>query len=256
MRHILLGLTALLSCIAPVSAQSVNGDFDFRWKSDPSNTHRIMELLSPVSFTDKAGKVWSVPAGALVDGASIPPPLWSFAGSPFTGGYRRASVFHDHYCDIDTEKSSLVHTMFREAMEFDGVSSSESWLKYIAVKLYSATGGECGIEEGLLEFFNAADRIEGISLNNELFQKFEAIAAGKDPSSVEYRTDAIIAIASVENPRTLEAMTAFRRIPSDDNLNALDIAIRAEQPTQAELEGLIDVAKATVPEGSIALPSR
>jgi hypothetical protein len=253
LRH-LLGVVLIVSSDL-AHAANIEGDFDMRWRSDPANAHRMMELLSPVSFTDSGGKVWHVPAGALIDGASIPPALWSFAGSPFTGNYRRASVFHDYYCDIDTEKASLIHSMFREAMEFDGVPQSEALTKYAAVKLYSVFGGECGIEESIFDFFSANDQIDGFTVNDELMKEFESIAGASAPDSVEDRTKTVAAIAGVENPRTLEAMTSFRRIPSDENLTALDTAIRAEQPTDTELEALIEVAKATVPEGSITLPA-
>ena len=54
-----------------------------------------MRVLDEVIYTDAAGRQWKVPAGFVTDGASIPPELWSLIGSPFTGEYRVAAVFHD-----------------------------------------------------------------------------------------------------------------------------------------------------------------
>ncbi|WP_210238327.1 hypothetical protein, partial [Mesorhizobium sp. M2E.F.Ca.ET.209.01.1.1] len=64
--------TCLATLFSTIQAlpQSFQGSFDFHWTTDPQNRHRIMVLLSDVSFTDKAGKVWSVPKGTKIDGAS------------------------------------------------------------------------------------------------------------------------------------------------------------------------------------------
>lgn len=129
-------VTALGGAVGgPAAAQQFDGDFHFAWLDGPEGEHREMRVLSPVSFTSENGKVWRVPANAVIDGASIPRGLWSFAGSPFVGQYRRASVIHDHYCDIKTEPQRDVHLMFREAMYADGASWWEAETKYIAVKV-------------------------------------------------------------------------------------------------------------------------
>ena len=88
--------------LVPIHALSANfeGDFIFRWLETPDSRHREMELQSEVAFVDNKGKRWIVPTSSKVDGASIPSFLWTFAGSPFVGNYRRASVIHDHFCDV------------------------------------------------------------------------------------------------------------------------------------------------------------
>lgn len=82
---------------------------------------RLMQVLNDFSYEDPATKIWTTPAGWKVDGASIPRALWPIVGSPFTGDYRRASVVHDHYCDVRTEPSDAVHLMFYYACRADGV---------------------------------------------------------------------------------------------------------------------------------------
>src|SRR5262245_41210351 len=59
-----------------------------QWETDG----RQMTLLEPFQFVDPRGRRWSVPRGITVDGASIPPILWSIIGGPFEGKYRVASI--------------------------------------------------------------------------------------------------------------------------------------------------------------------
>ena len=54
-----------------------------------------MAIIDELTYTDPDGRQWKVPAGFVTDGASIPQELWSLIGSPFTGRYRVAAVFHD-----------------------------------------------------------------------------------------------------------------------------------------------------------------
>lgn len=94
---------------------------------------RDMKLLEPFAFRDARGKLWSVPAGAIINGASIPQAAWSAAGSPYTGNYRRASVVHDHYCDTKTESWESVHRMFFDAMIASGVGEMQAKIFYAFV---------------------------------------------------------------------------------------------------------------------------
>jgi hypothetical protein len=94
------------------------------------NPERDMRLIEPFTFTDANGKIWHVPAGTIVNGASIPQVFWSFVGSPYTGNYRRASVVHDHFCVMKTELWQDVHRMFFFAMVAGGVSELEAKVLY------------------------------------------------------------------------------------------------------------------------------
>lgn len=101
----------------------------FEWDEDG----RIMTLLNRFAFVDDAQLVWSVPAMAQVDGASIPQFAWSILGSPFVGRYRKASVVHDWYCDIRTREWKATHRMFYEAMRASKVSGAKARIMYAAV---------------------------------------------------------------------------------------------------------------------------
>lgn len=94
---------------------------------------REMILQQPISFIDSANKRWDAPAGAIVDGASIPTVFWSVIGGPFEGKYRNASVVHDVYCHEMTESWESVHQMFYEACRSGGVDDTQAKMLYYAV---------------------------------------------------------------------------------------------------------------------------
>ncbi len=241
---------------AAIAAEAAfHGSFAFRWTREPDDRHREMVLLSDVSFVDPAGRVWQVPAGTRIDGASIPPSLWSFSGSPFVGNYRRASVVHDHFCAIRTAPTSAVHRMFRDAMAADGVGQPERQTKYAAVSLYGWLGGQCGKKESVVETLYSAAGEAGFAKTEELNAlllslQFISTARPDIPGLAARFTD----VAQIKHRRTFEAMLAYRDTPSEDNLDRLATAIRAESPSDSELENLILLSRAVLPdENSILL---
>jgi hypothetical protein len=94
---------------------------------------RTAVLLAPFGYVDPVGKKWETPTGWTVDGASIPWPLWSIIGSPWTGKYREASVIHDYYCDTKSEPWAVVHKTFYTAMLANGVNEMQAKVMYLAV---------------------------------------------------------------------------------------------------------------------------
>lgn len=94
---------------------------------------RLVRLLEPFSYVDPFDLQWDAPSGWTVDGASIPQPLWSLVGSPFTGEYRQASVIHDCYCDTKQRPWGAVHRVFYDAMLTSGVNGARAKLMYAAV---------------------------------------------------------------------------------------------------------------------------
>jgi hypothetical protein len=96
---------------------------------------RKMLLQETFSFTDKQGVIWVAPAGAIIDGASIPRLFWYLIGSPFNGHYRRASVIHDVYCLTQTRPHKQVHRMFYDAIRADGVGKVKAKAMYLALKI-------------------------------------------------------------------------------------------------------------------------
>lgn len=104
------------------------------WQSGQSS--RAMRLDKSGTYTDPKGQVWHVPRGAVVDGASIPQSLQPIVGTPFVGPYRRATVFHDFYCDTKLRRWKDVHEMFYYAMRADGVSKLRAEIMWAAVHYF------------------------------------------------------------------------------------------------------------------------
>lgn len=105
------------------------GTVSTSWAADG----RHMRLLDSFTYVDPSGEDWIVPAGATVDGASIPRAAWSLIGGPFEGRYRNASVVHDWYCDVRTRPWRDVHRMFLNGMLAAGVDEPTARLMYFAV---------------------------------------------------------------------------------------------------------------------------
>lgn len=119
-----------LAAGAPPRGQFV-GHVVAEWEDDPAGRH--MKLVQPFAYIDPEGTRWDVPAGAIVDGASIPQPAWNFIGGPFEGRYRAPSVIHDWYCDVRTKPWKSVHRMFWEGMLDAGVDDFKAKVMYYAV---------------------------------------------------------------------------------------------------------------------------
>ena len=128
----LFNIVALILLIQnPVCAQ-FKGKVIVEWLEQDGDD-RLMELKEDFSFTSPTGKHWTVPKGAIIDGASIPKIFWNSIGPPFVGDYRYASVVHDYYCQTKTETWEDTHKVFYEASIASGVSNSKAKLMYAAI---------------------------------------------------------------------------------------------------------------------------
>lgn len=106
-----------------------NGPIETRWDDDGLN----MTVLKELRYTDPDGVVWIAPAGAKVNGASIPRAFWSLIGGPFEGRYRKASVLHDVAYDDRSRPWAEVDRMFYNAMRCAGVGPAEAKTMYYSV---------------------------------------------------------------------------------------------------------------------------
>ncbi|UCG75242.1 MAG: DUF1353 domain-containing protein [Gemmatimonadota bacterium] len=133
----MLSLLALLVHVAIPVPHASDGEFIGRvvveWLTE-EDADRTMRLVEDFAFRDPDGRVWKVPAGTEVDGASIPETLYSIIGPPFVGDYRRASVVHDHFCQERTEDWRAVHRMFYDAARAGGVPLPLAKAMYAAVR--------------------------------------------------------------------------------------------------------------------------
>lgn len=115
--------------IGTVKVEWLRSNDDHVNKCESSGTNspsRKMRILEDFSYKDFKSKLWTAPKGHVIDGASIPPFLWSIIGSPFVGNYREASVVHDYYCCVKTEPWQEVHKMFYDAILSEGVSENKA----------------------------------------------------------------------------------------------------------------------------------
>ncbi len=105
------------------------GDVVARWAANG----RDMTLVEPFAYVDPRDARWEAPAGAVVNGASIPQAFWSLIGGPFEGQFRNASVVHDVACEARDREWRQVHRMFYEACRCGGVAVAKAKAMYYAV---------------------------------------------------------------------------------------------------------------------------
>lgn len=107
---------------------------------------RNVKLLDDFFYIDPSGKRWPAPKESVVNGASIPWPLWNkWIGPPYVGNYRRASVVHDVACDLREKvcpSSQIAHRMFYDACLCGGVNKIKAKLMYWAVRTFGKKWGD------------------------------------------------------------------------------------------------------------------
>ena len=178
------------------------------WKSE-SGPDRRMQLIEDFWFEDRAGKRWDAPDKTFVDGASIPRPLWTLVGSPYTGDYRRASIVHDVACVAagnDRSARKKADKMFFEACRAGGCSRWEATVLYIGVRIGAWYGQ--ALADG-----DTRPKLRRTSVDRQVEADFQEISElvlsqGEpvDADLVEARTDA--AAAEVATRRLAAGLSA------------------------------------------------
>lgn len=153
MKKLLAALIITLA-IGPLATAQTWGRYNGPPQVEFTRDGRYVRLLRDFVYTDPKGQQWKAPRGWLVDGASIPRPLWAVAGGPFAGPYRDASIIHDFYCDRKSRPWLEVHRTFYFAMRASGVSEAEAREKYLAVYKFGPRWGEPeGLGQRLIDVF-------------------------------------------------------------------------------------------------------
>lgn len=114
---------------------SFSGNPKTEWLVDQSGADRGMSLIQDFWYLDPSGRKWGAPKGSVINGASIPRPLWSMVGSPYTDDYRRASIVHDIACDDQTVQRKDADVMFYHACLAGGCSFLQANLLYAGVRI-------------------------------------------------------------------------------------------------------------------------
>lgn len=194
-REFVAGGVALLSLpTVPRSAYGARGNFTGRIVTSWNKDGRTMTVEQGFEYIDSDRRRWPVPAGATVDGASIPQAFWSFIGGPFDGRYRDASVVHDHYCQTRTRRDQHVHKVFHEAMLTSGVSEQKAWFMWKAVDRFGPRWADpkvdprCEVVDANYDFEKCAQNsappaatMRAIS-KSELQKLLSEVEAQSDPS--------------------------------------------------------------------------
>ena len=184
-----------------------SGEPETVWLTEDGAQDRLMRLVRPFSFFDGAGNTWRAPAGAVVNGASIPRALWTVVGSPYTGDYRRASILHDVACEAaghDWNRRRAADRMFFRACRAGGCSILQSIVLYIGVRIDAVAPGVAAWQAAV-DTDSVGPRVRRTDAEVRLDEDFQAIAdrvlaAGDtdDAAEVERRTDeALFAVAAV-----------------------------------------------------------
>lgn len=146
------------------------------WLVDPNGKDRDMQLLEDFKFSDPDGKIWLAPRGSVINGASIPRPLWVTVGSPYTDDYRRASIVHDVAVNTSSISRKDADVMFYHACIAGGCSKSQAKLLYAGVRVGAWAGRV--IAPSRLEKTRLLFRIPFKPISDERFiqDKFQDIA--------------------------------------------------------------------------------
>lgn len=120
---------------------SFSGNPKTEWLVNANEPDRDMMLLDDFWYIDPDERKWMAPRGSIIDGASIPQPLWNMIGSPYTDDYRRASIVHDIACKDPNVNRKDADEMFREACLAGGCSLSQAKILYLGVRFGAWSGG-------------------------------------------------------------------------------------------------------------------
>lgn len=175
-------------------ARKFSGEPRTIWLSHSGND-RLMKLIDRFVFTDRNGRDWVAPAGAEIDGASIPRGLWTLVGPPYAGDYRRATIVHDVACENarDANERREADRMFFDACLEGGCSRRSAMLLYAGVRVGAFWRHNFLLEQETLEPRLNEDR--GTDDLQELYKSTaeEALTPGEtdDPAEIEARLDAL-----------------------------------------------------------------
>jgi hypothetical protein len=154
-----------------------------------------MKVIDDFWYRDPNGKTWPAPVGSVINGASIPRPLWSLVGSPYTDDYRLASIVHDVACGNPSIERKEADVMFFHACRAGGCSPLQARWLYAGVRVGAWAGAalpEDSISRETLLFRVPFKASTDAQFLQEKFQTLATELAGlPDEASIE-EIDAVI----------------------------------------------------------------
>lgn len=194
-----------------------SGNPRVEWLVDSTGADRDMRLLDNFSYTDPDGRVWLAPAGAVINGASIPEGLWSVVGSPYTGDYRRASIVHDVACDSPNVNRKEADVMFYYACMAGGCGKRQARILYAGVRI----GAWSSISLPFIATHKSFDALETDPQAStdrflrdklaEVTQKFDKLP---DNASIEAIDAAIASVVTIPGGQTPSVVGNFSPAPT------------------------------------------
>lgn len=172
--------------------------------------HKLLE--ADFGYVDPHGVGWQTNKGAKTDGASIPPLLQPFVGSPWEDGYIRAAVIHDWYCVRHVYAWQETHRVFYDAMIASGLAKAKAKLMFYAVYAFGPSWGypdpgvPCSITAQCVQtvgkdpvFVMRPGQYDDVGKLSELKAMETAIELSE--STGGFTLDQLIAIADKAHPR-------------------------------------------------------
>jgi hypothetical protein len=113
---------------------SFKGKVTVEWLDDPYVLK--LRLVNDFAFHDTTG-IWVVPAGAVVDGRSLPTLFVSLFGRPFESNFRKTAVVYDYAAKVQERSWEDAQRMFYDGLLAEGAIPVEAKVMYM---LLNATG--------------------------------------------------------------------------------------------------------------------
>lgn len=96
-----------------------------------SNHKRLLEDFIVSEIRDGIPCTWTVPAGTISDGKSVPEFLEIIMGDPFEGVTEPAAWVHDYYCVTKERSQKDTHRVFRDMVYHAMKRNNEyGWIRY------------------------------------------------------------------------------------------------------------------------------
>lgn len=94
-----------------------------------------LELVTPLVAT-RHGVTWTVPAGFVTDGASVPAIFWPVVSNPYAPSSLRPAILHDWMCRTRTFSSTFAVDVFHEGLRAEGCAPLRSRAMWLAVRWF------------------------------------------------------------------------------------------------------------------------
>jgi hypothetical protein len=93
----------------------------------------MLRVLEEFTFHQEDGRKWPVPAGALLEGWSIPRALRALPSLPLESEFRKSAVVHGHFAHAKAGRWRDVHRMLYSASLAEGIPPTEAKVLYMTI---------------------------------------------------------------------------------------------------------------------------